>query len=183
MRPAQVYLVAAGKSPWIPVDYLSIAPSVGLATGISSGGSATWEVDETPDGAETKHPVTVTRATTVITVADFGPDGKSGHLLVVGDDVILQGTGFTGGDGEFTVASVVDANHYTLTSGTSGTATGSPNTYATTFRIFPDATLKALTARTQGSINFPTRAVRLNVGTYGSGTIWLKVLQGLGVAG
>lgn len=183
MRPQQVVLSAVGKSKWIPTDYESIAFDVALFTGFSSGGGGTWTVEETPDGPEGRHPVKVTRATTVITVTDLGPDLVSGHLLSAGDDVILEGTGFAGGDGEYSVVSVTSPTVYTVTSGASGTATGSPNTFATTFRVYPDATLHGIMARAFGDIRFPVRAVRLNVTAYTSGVIWLKVLQGLGVAG
>lgn len=179
MRPTEVTLAANGATAWIPIDYLSIAFGVGLGLSFTPSASATAAVQHTFDGPEERHGVLVSRSGTTVTVVDSGLAGV-GHLLSVSDDVILDGTGVF--DGEYAVASVTNSTTYTLTTVASGTV-ALTQAYATGMRVYVHPELTGQTSRADGNYAFPIRACRLSVSSYSSGTVSLKVLQGVGAAG
>lgn len=174
MRPVNVKIAALGSSPWVTVNQLQLAFGIGLAVSLTSGASLTYTVQHTFDDPTARRQVLISRTLTTVTVTD------TAHGLSVGDSVVITGSGFTGGDGTYDVASVVDANNYTYTSGTSGSATGSDNTFVASFRVFPHATLAAQIARASGNYAFPVQMVRLKVTVYASGIADLTLLQAIG---
>lgn len=200
MRPVYQYLIGTSAlpvTPWVSVDYLQTAFNLGLLVDVSSGASLTATVQLTDDDiTQDGHYVTATQTTTTITVTDHGPTlqqgnvnaGAYGHGLSVGDWVKLLSTNIQPTavaaantmDGEYAVATVVNATQYTLTSAVSQSATAGPFTTASTARVYPHATLAAIAARTASSQQFPVMAVRLLLASWVSGNAALTVLQGMG---
>lgn len=188
MRPTSVTQSAAGPSAWVPVDYLAIAFGIGFGCSVSSGASLTYTVQHTFDdlgpGSPGTTPTTgfhyptggISQTTTTITVTD------ANHGLSVGDFVQLQGCG-SGMDGAYTVASVTNANVYTLTSAVSQSATASSAGFVCGARVYNHPVVVGATARQDGNYAFPIRAMRVNVTAWTSGSVSLTVLQGVGAAG
>jgi len=174
MRPVNVKMSAAGSSSWVTINQLQVSFGIGIGVSLTSGANLTYTVQHTFDPPDSHRTVSLSRTLTAVTVTD------TAHGLSVGDSVIITGSGFAGGDGTYDVASVVDANTYTYTSGTSGSATGSDNTFVTSFRVFPHATLAALTSRADGNYAFPIQCVRLKLTAWVSGTADMTVLQAIG---
>jgi hypothetical protein len=179
VRVTQVSLASQTISPWIPHDYYQTPANIGLAGFISSGATLTYSVQFTLDDLGASRAVTISQSTTVITVTDTGPPGNGGtHGLSVGDYVRIFGTGLVGVDGEYvSVATIVSATQYTVTSGTSQTVVATP-AQVVTARVFTHAVLTGQTARATGNYTVATRGSRLNVTAYTSGTATLEVLQG-----
>ena len=203
MRPTAVYLNAVitgvgggggangggvGFSRWIPHDFWQTPFGVGLALVFASGSTANVTVQFTADdlGEAARRPALgISQTTTVITVTDAGdpnalfptnPGTPIGtHGLLVGDYVRLDQTGI-GIDGDYNVATIVDATHYTLTSTISQSAISTSATLKAA-RVFPHAVLAALTARTYSNYAFPVRGSRL-VYNSGAGVAGLLVWQG-----
>lgn len=188
MRPVDVSLKALGFSNWIPLDYLQNGFSVGLGFSISSGASLTATVQHTFDDLlQNDHPVQISQSTTVITVTDTGftplyagTDSLGGHNLSPGDSVIVQGSKVNGMDGTFAVQTVPNNTSYTLTSLVSQTAVADPGVQVASARVFPHATMVAMTARTDGNYAFPPMFVRLLLTAWASGTASLMIRQGMG---
>lgn len=189
MRPADVYVNSATFSPWVSVDYIQSGFGIGLGFSLSAGASLTASVQHTFDDFPNGHPITATQATTVITVTDRGftqaygnVDALGGHGLSVGDWVKLTGTSLqptiTGMDGEYSVATVVSATQYTLTSLVSQTATAGQFAQATTARVYPHANMVGMTTRKDGNYAYPVMAVRLLLTAWASGIASLGVRQG-----
>lgn len=178
MHPITQRLSAAGYTPWVPINRLQTSFNVGLAVVLSSGASLTYSVEYTLDDprnpANLTQQFTLSRTTTVLTVV------KALHALSVGDWVNLYGNGGAPLDGEFQVASVVDANTFTVTVANSGRSAGNGVGWLQTMRVYTHASLVALTASGSGSFTSPIFATRLHVSTYGSGTADFDVLQGRG---
>jgi hypothetical protein len=204
MRPVRVEVVFPitgtnlGLSPWVPLSYLTDPFAVGLGAMISAAATGvSYTVQHTFDDLDQtllQRGVQVSRAATVATVFDNGLFGN-GHGLVVGDSVIIRGTGSAvldspkstaipgvggGGDYGWTVASVTDANHYTYTVANSGPAADAGATTATSLRVYNHATLAAAATRLDGYYAFPVTAIRLNVATLTAGAVALDILQGIG---
>jgi hypothetical protein len=180
MRPQEVSLDANGNSSWVQHDYYQTPPAITLAGSVSSGASLTWGVQATADDAAvtSKRQVTISQAGTVITVTDLGPTTRLGtHGLSVGDYVNLMGTSQNGVNGEFSVATVVSATQYTLTSPVNQNITLLV-AFAVTCRVFAHPQLTGEVGRAQGSWAFPVRASRLVVSNWVSGVASLEVLQG-----
>lgn len=174
MRPISVKVSAAANSAWIPVNEIQAMFGIGIGVSVTSGANLTYSVQHTFDDPTARRLVSISRTLTTVTVTD------TAHGLSVGDSVVVTGSGFTGGDGTFAIASVVDANTYTYTSGTSASSTGSDNTFVVSFRIYSHASLAAQTTRADGNYAFPIQAVRLAVTAYVSGTAEMIVLQAIG---
>lgn len=178
--PVEVSLNANGSSQWIPHDVWQSPASITLAGFVSSGASLTWAVQYTCDDIQEARDVGWSQSTTTITVTDKGPASRKGtHGLSVSDWVKLTGTGSQGAtsvDGEYTVASVVSATQYTVTSGTSQTASGSARVQSA--RVFTHAVLTGQTGRLSSNYNSPVKASQLVVTNYVSGVASLEVLQG-----
>jgi hypothetical protein len=172
---------APGISPWLLLDYLQRPFNVALMASLSAAAAGVgYRVEYTPDNpnqtrANTNNVVSLTRATTVATLTFTNP-----HNLVVGDSVVVFGSGDPNleGNGSVTVASVVSPTVLTYTVANTGLAVASSYTRAIPLRVFPHDFMVALTAKADGNIAFPCWAVRLNVTGLSAGVVTLSVLQG-----
>ena len=172
MRPQSVTQSALGFSQWLNINRLVASNfAVGIAGKITSGAALTWSAQVTYDPiTEATQEWSASRTTTTGTIT------KTGHGLSVGDWTQMDAAAPF--NAAYSVASVVDANTYTITvanSGATSVAKGSSNLW--TARVFEHAVLTAQTVSLQGSITVPPVAVRLNVSTYTSGSVSLNVVQ------
>jgi hypothetical protein len=181
VRPAYVFLSAAGNTKWILHDTWQTPPAITLAGYVSNGATLTWAVQYTCDDLSLEpHQVLCSQSgTTTLTITDTGPQywgtgNPGGHGLLTGDYVSLQNTGY-GVDGEYTVT-VTSATQYTVTTVASPTFTGYAQ--AIVARVFTHATLTGQSARATGNYAFPVTASRLQITAFTSGTAFLEVLQG-----
>lgn len=181
MRPQYISLAALGNTPWVPVNNLQWAFAVGIAVTLSGGASLTYTVQHTYDPIDDSQSryAAIAQTTTVITVSgDIGPPGSGGGSgLSVGDDAILYGTGLM--DGEYPVASIISPTSYTLTSGVSQSANGTPTSRVKSYRVFNNATLAASTTKGNTNYSSPITGVRLNISVYASGVATMAVIQGV----
>jgi hypothetical protein len=177
-----VSAAAVQASAWIYLDYIPIPFNVGLDVSADSGATGTPAVQYTPDNindfknAIQRAGLQVTRAGTVATVQTV-----AAHGLSVGDDLIAIQTGDANLDGEYTVASVPDANHLTYTVANTGAVKGSGNEHYAFNRVYTYGGMSALAnGRQDGNLQLPCRAVRLAITAAGGGTWRLSVTQGHG---
>jgi len=151
MNLKRVTVAAAAISPWIPLNRRSWG-SVGFTVNPQNSAAGTYDVEFTESNLNTVLDFTpISRSTTVLTVSLVN------HGLIVGDDVIVAGS--IDYDGEQTVASVVDADSFTITVAASGTARKA--------KIIPiiadDLTgFTAATGKNSGEIDASVVAIRLN---------------------
>lgn len=194
MRPQKITLNAVGASQWIPVDYIESWFGVTIAVIPSEDISGlTCAVQFTIDSWALSPPnlqdrVTISRTTTVATVTDPGPNGI-GHGLSTNDSVIVYGSGsanldspaplYGTGTKGFPVASTPSTTTYTYTVANSGATADTGGAYVSRLRVFTHATLTGISARTNGTFNYPVRAVRLSVTAIAAGFVDMIVLQGL----
>jgi hypothetical protein len=130
--------------------------------------------------------ISLSRVGTVATVTDTGPYGL-GHGLATSDSVIISGAGapfdtpFTSiGNGELGASITVTSDtQYTYTVANSG-PTLSMTGKVIGLRVFPHASLAAVSTRADGNYFEPVRAIRLNVSALTAGSVDLVVLQGMG---
>lgn len=179
MHPITLRLTAAGYTPWVPINRLQTSFNVGLEAVLSSGASMTYTVEyslDNPNGPmNLTQNFTLSRTTTVLTVT------KIAHGLSVGDWAKLWANGGAPLDAEFAaVASVVDANNFTVTVADAGLSAGNGVGWLQTMRATSLAAMAAKTATVASSLTFPVIATRLHVSTYGSGTVDFNVIQGRG---
>jgi hypothetical protein len=192
---------AAGKKATdgailIPVNALQIA--FGLSVGIlysqsATGGASTLQFtydDLSPDNLDPL--VTVTQATTVLTVTDPNLPAKGG--IAVGDIGKIVGTGLAGVDGEWVVATTPTDTSYTLTSSVSQTVTQAPNAKIGIYHLFSSLIASATTTRAFGNLapglaaatatgilnSGAVSAVVLNVTALTAGSTYLQLLQAMG---
>ncbi len=176
MRPTQVTLSAAGFSPWVPLNRMSNSFGIGLGVKLSSGASLTYSVQHTFDDIyAVSQDFSVARVTTTATVT------KTNHGLSVGDWVLIYGNrddqAWAPLVGEFTVASVVDANNFTYTVANTGAASIPAGAgKIQTARVFTHETLAAQTTSQDGNYQFPPRATRLVISSYASGIVTLDII-------
>jgi hypothetical protein len=171
-------LAAAGNSPWIIPSPSPLATDIGLAVTFSSNANLTANVQYTyDDPMQTPRAVALTRVGANLTIND------PGHNLNVGDSVMLSnptananniwGAGAAGTS--YDVVSITDQNNYVITVANSGAAAAAGAVRS--FRLFLHATLRALAGnpptRTDGSLDWPVGAIRLNVTGYVAGTVTL----------
>lgn len=181
MRPALLAQTGTGQTSWSPIDYAEVAFGIGLGLAFSTDSNLTASVDYTfsDTGPEHRHNVSISQATTVATVTDWGHNGK-GHQLLTGDSADIQASGI-GIDGEYTVT--VTNNHtYTFTAGISQTTVSVPDCNAIDLRVYTHPTLQGLTARAAGNFAWPIRAVRLRVSSGTTGYAYLDIIQGHGLS-
>lgn len=183
MRPIVQRLSAAGYSPWIPINRLQRSFAVGLGVTLSSGAVLTYSVQHTMDqlhGNGVAAPVgrvrndfSVARTTTTGTIT------MTDHGLSVGDWWMGQSIGAPF-DSDYSVASVVDVNNFTITVANSGiTASAEPKIgICRSARVASHATLAAQTASGTGNYAFPPWAVRFIITAYTSGFADFIVMQG-----
>lgn len=170
-RPSTVRLSAAGYSDWIPLNRYVSAFGVGFSVKLSSGASLTYTVQHTFDDIYERYGVFgLTRSTTTATAV------KTNHGLSVGDWSYQTACGAPF-DGQYAVASVVDADIYTFTVANSGLTSKNPGGWLQTARVFAHADIAAETASADGNYQFPPRACRLYVSAYTSGFADLTVIS------
>lgn len=154
MRPTSIVhdATATGSSRWMPVDWRPHGDATVNIT-LDATAALTYKVQYTIDPINVA-PDTVqfTRTTTTLTVTDVD------HGLSVGDSVTILDGDFKG---YYDVASVTDANTYTLTVANAGAAGGTFKRVKV--RVFDSATLTGKTANAEDSFSNPVTAVRLNV--------------------
>ena len=181
-------LAANGSSPWIIPGPMMVSPGLGLALTFSFNANLTATVQHTFDDPEqTPRAVTLARAGTVLTVTD------AGHNLIVGDNILLSNPnkdanniwdGGAAGGTPYDIATIVDANNYTVTVANSGSAAGTGAVQS--FRVFnnDDARLVGVAGnpptRVDGNYAFQIGACRLKCTGYTAGTATLTVQQGKG---
>lgn len=169
-------LTAAGFSTWIPLNWRTSGSNyaVGLGVVLSSGASLTYSVQHTFDRIYTPDYVwsAAQTASTAVTVT------KTNHGLSVDDWLLIDPPAAASHQGIYSVATVVDANSFTFTSGTSTTATTASGVAGIhTARLFPHSTLAAKTVSADGNYAFPAAACRLIITTFVSGFADLTVYQ------
>lgn len=173
--PVEQRLSAAGFSPWIPLNRETQSMWVALGVSMSSGASMTYSVQQTMDDLhKMTQEFSISRTTTVATVT------QTNHGLSVGDWVKVYNAGAPL-DGEFSVASVTNANVFTYTvanSGVTSVAQGVANLH--TARVVEHATMTGLTASGEGNYAFCPFATRFAITTYTSGFADFRVNQGRG---
>lgn len=170
MRPVSIRMSAAGRSSWIPLNYLQNNFNVSAAVVLSASVGLTFTVQHTYDDIFSYTNRKITRSTTTATV------NYPAHGLSNGDWAAIQGTGSTNLDG-FQVVTVVDADNFSYTVSNSGTTAAQGQVAIA--RVFSHATITG-TASISGTYTSPVIACRLYVSAYTSGTADLLVLQGLG---
>ena len=178
MRPINMRLAAAGATPWAPINRLQTSYQVALGVMLSSGAVLTYSVqytmDDFQDPLNTTQEFTASRTTTVLTIT------KVNHGLSVGDYVKTWNLG-AGLDTEGSVASVVDANNFTVTVANSGATSQVPQVGSLqTARLFNHSTMKALTASSSGDFSSPPVACRMIITAYTSGFADFTAIQGRG---
>lgn len=173
MRPQQVTLGAAGFSSWLNINRIPSSGSFAVALGVelTSGASLTYSVQHTMDPLylPTKE-WSAARSTTTGTIT------RVDHQLSVGDWVQMDAAAPF--NQAYSVASVVDADNFTLTvanSGATAVAKGASNLW--TARVAENSGLSAKTASAEGNYAFPPTACRLTITTYVSGKATLNVIQ------
>jgi len=172
MRPQRVTLSAAGFSPWLNINRMPKGNfGVALGAKISSGASLTYSVQHTSDPLyEPTKEWSASRTTTTGTIT------KTNHGLSVGDWTQMDAAAPF--NIALAVASVVDANNYTVTvpdSGITSVAKGASNLW--TARVAETSEMSAKTASADGNYAYPPTACRLAVTTYASGFVTLDVRQ------
>lgn len=184
-------LAAVADSPWmIPNPYL-LTPGLGLGLTFSASANMTVSVQYTyDDPMQNLRPVTITRVAAVATIND------PGHNLNVGDNVqVSQDPSGTFGPvptpaggpvvqpTSYDVASVVDANNYTVAVPNAGSL-GPVAAFLQSFRIFTHPVLQNISgtppAKTDSNFNFQIGAFRLKCTVWAAGTATLTAQQGKG---
>lgn len=179
-------LSAAASSPWIIPGPMLVSPGLGLALTFSFNANLTVSVQHTlDDPQQNARAVTLARAATVLTITD------NAHNLNAGDNILLSNPSkdpnniWDGGlpvGTSYDVATIVDANNYTVTVANAGSAAGTG--FVVSFRVFNHATLTGITGspppRTDGNYAFQIGACRLKCTAWTAGTATLTAQQGKG---
>ena len=181
MRPARVYLAAAGPSAWIGIDRLQSSFAVGFRCTVEGGASLTYKVqhgfsDGIPVGG-----IAMTRSTTTATMTWPGVTPAildAGHGMQSGDCIVNIGYGAPF-DGTYTVT-VSSSTVLTFTVANSGLTASNAGT---TQRIYvgDNSVVTAETTSQDGNYAFPPSMIRSYITSYSSGALTLSVNQGLGV--
>lgn len=190
-------ITAVGSvSPWIKHDYYQTPFNLSLSVYFDSVIAATLAVQyATDDQSETsERPVLFSQAaSTTATITDYGPQtingspsnqswgGPFGHGLLVGDQVWLEGSqvGVDSGLNSYSVATVVDQNHYTVTVPVNQTVTNI-SARVKSARVFTHPALAALTARASSNYAYPVWMSRLICTVFPgtAGKAYLVCIQG-----
>lgn len=174
-------MTAPGTSLWIPLNYMQVGFGVSLFIIPDSGTTLSCKVEHTPDELDDWKPCLLARTTTVATLT------APNHGATAADSLFVKSAGAPF-DSPFDtssrpqalpVATVVDASNLTYTVANSGAAAGSTLAQYMRLRVFPHATLVAITSRTDGNYAFPPMACRLNVASI-TGAVDFLVVQGMG---
>lgn len=172
--PIVVRRAAAGNTDWVPLNRLQQSFNVGLGVKLSSGASLTCGVQHTFDDLWREYQDWLgTRSGTTLTIRQVN------HGLSVGDWTNF-GNGAAPFNTQYPVASVVDADNFTITVPNSG-LTVSLSTYnMQKARVFNHITLTGLTVSADGNYSSPPVATRLNCSVYSSGFAELNIVQARG---
>lgn len=184
-------LSAVGDSLWMIPGPMLLTPGLGLGLTFSFNANMTVSVQYTyDDPQQNPRQVTINRAGTVATITD------NGHNLNVGDSVLIsQDSSGTFGSPpvqpgsavlpaiSYDIATVVDANNYTITVPNSGSV-GPVTAALQSFRVFTHPTLQNISgnppAKVDGNFAFQIAAFRLKCTVYAAGTATLTAQQGKG---
>lgn len=181
-------LSAQVSSPWIIPGPMMESPGLGLGLTFSFNANLTVTVQHTfDDPQQNARAVTLARAAGVLTVTD------NNHNLNAGDNILLSNPlkdpnniwdgGFPVGT-SYDIATIVDANNYTVVVANAGSAAGTG--FVQSFRVFnnDDARLVGVTGnpptRVDGNYAFQIGACRLKCTAYTAGTATLTAQQGKG---
>jgi len=173
MRPQRVTLSAAGFSPWLNINRMPRGNfGIGLAVKLSSGAVLTCSVQHTSDPLynDSTQLWSASRTTTTGTIT------KTNHGLSVGDWTQMDAAAPF--NTAYSVASVVDANNYTITvpdSGVASVARGASNLW--TARVTDTSNMAGLSGDADGNYIVPPTACRLIVTAWTSGFVDLDVRQ------
>lgn len=173
MRPQRVTLSAAGFSPWLNINRMPIGNfGIALAVKLSSGAVLTYSVQHTSDPLynDSTQQWSASRTTTTGTIT------RTNHGLSVGDWTQMDAAAPF--NTALAVASVVDANNYTVTvpdSGVAAVVQGTANLW--TARVSETSGMSGLSADADGDYIVPPTACRLIVTAYTSGFANLDVRQ------
>lgn len=168
-------LGSATFGSWIPLNNVGQSVNTALGVTITPSASLTYSVQQTMDNVWLRHKnFSISRSTTTATVT------RTDHGLSVGDWIKVEGAGAPL-DGEYSVATVSDANTFTYTVANSGiSSTDGGLSRMMTARVVEHATLTLQTSGAEGNYAFPPTACRLIISTYSSGKATLVVNQGRG---
>lgn len=180
-------LSANGYTPWIIPNPSLLTTTLALMLSFSNDANLTADVQYTyDDPLQNPRAVTMARVATVLTIHDIA------HGLIVGDAVsvsndakvaanIWDTTGAAGGT-NYDVATVVDADHYTITVPNAGAAAAAG--FVRSYRLFLHNTLHGVAGtpptRVDGPLYWAIGAVRMKVSSWSAGTATLAVQQGKG---
>lgn len=165
---------ANGPSPWAVVNQHQTPFDVSLELSLTSGASLTYSVQHSPDNPQQfTNNLLATISGSTVTVTD------PNHRLTAGDDLLVAASGDPNSDGQFPVASVVDANTFTYTCGSAPViAKTAASLKIRKLRIFPhDFAVNQTAARYNSNYAAPINCTRVNVTNYVSGTVSMIVTQ------
>lgn len=173
MVPKTVTLSSATFSAWIPLNWRGMAGiyAVGLGVKLSSGASLTYSVQHTFDNPWTSSiDWSASRTTTTGTIT------KIAHKLSISDWVQFDAAAPF--NAAYAVASISDADTFTVTVANSGaTTTVWGNSQIHTARVFNHQNLVSKTSSDFDNYAFPARACRLIITAYTSGSAELTVVE------
>lgn len=167
MRPVTVRMDEAGFSRWVLINTYTESFGVGLGLTFSDGATLTCSVQHTFDDLAFESTVNASRVVTDLTV------NKVNHGLGDDDWVVLMGTPW---DGEYAVASVVDADNFVLTVTDTGPAGMAVRMKSA--RVHPHDSLTGISADADGNYQFPPVATRLLVSAYTDGFVDFQIVSG-----
>lgn len=197
MRNTFLTLAAVGATPWVPVNWEQANFSLSVAVILSEDEGITYTVQHTfdPMGVDYWMPVKLARAAGVVTATT-----PYQHGLTAGDSVDIFGSGSTQMDSQpypqqigppwtsgvnqpvsWTVATTPSPTTFTYAVTNAGPAADTGRASVQILRVFPNATLAALSAR--GFANYanqPITGIRLTASVYTAGFAQLEVIQGMG---
>lgn len=173
MKPAVVLLGSAAFSRWIPLNWRAMSGiyAIGLGVKLTPSPTLTYTVQHTFDNPwASSIDWSASRTTTTGTIT------KIAHGLSVDDWTQFDATAPF--NAAYSVASVVDADNFTVTVANSGATSvlwGSRQIH--TAKVFNHADLAAKTASADGNYAFPARACRLILTAWTTGTAELTVVE------
>lgn len=179
-------LAANGYTDWIIPNPGLLTTTLALMLSFSSDASLTADVQYTyDDPLQNPRAITMTRVGTVLTIRDVA------HMLIAGDAIALSNdlknfantwdTGTLGGT-NYDVATVPDADHYTIAVPNAGAAAASG--FVRSYRLLLHSTLHGIAGtpptRIDGPLYWGIGAVRMKVTNWVAGIASLEVQQGKG---
>ena len=168
MRPVTVRMAAAGFSRWVLLDHYTTGFGVGIGLVFSDGATLECTVQHTFDDIYKETLCPLVRTTTSLNV------NFPNHGLSVDDWVQLADTEWAG---QYAVATVVDANNFTVTVADSGSAAANPARVQTA-RTFDHDALTNIAANADGNYQFPPQASRLLVTAWTDGFVDFNLVSG-----